>query len=188
LRDSYFNQAREHISNLEKSPSQEFYKLVNGKIQEIFENAYLEKLQNVYNRSVEAQSLEKRRMFIKFKKFLFQSRILTTVSQECERLQKILNNMPVREPHLKEQWDGTTTFREMEHPEIQKSFLWHLSSAIGKQTIAPAEIAKKFLTEPKTAEALTTFTFDKAELEKLRSDILANPAKYEAALRAKKPE
>jgi len=80
LRDSYFNQAREQISTLEKQPSQEFYKIVNGKIQEIFENAYLEKLQNIYNRSVEAQSLEKRRMFIKFKKFLFQSRILNTVS------------------------------------------------------------------------------------------------------------
>jgi hypothetical protein len=76
----------------------------------------------------------------------------------------------------------------MEHPDIKKSFLWHLSSAIGKQTIAPAEIAKKFLTEPKTAQALTTFTFDKAELERLRSDILENPTKYEASLRASKPE
>jgi hypothetical protein len=75
---------------------------VNGKIQEVFENAYLEKLQNIFDRSVEAQSLEKRRMFIKFKKFLFQSRILTTVSQECDRLQKILANMPLKEPHMKE--------------------------------------------------------------------------------------
>jgi len=96
--------------------------------------------------------------------------------------------MPLKEPHLKEQWDGATTLREMEHPDIQKSFLWHLSSAIGKQTIAPAEIAKKFLTDPKTAQALTTFTFNKGELERLRSDILENPTKYEAALRAKKPE
>jgi hypothetical protein len=44
LRDSYFGEVRDHIATLEKSPSQEFYKLVNGKIQEIFENAYLEKL------------------------------------------------------------------------------------------------------------------------------------------------
>ena len=188
LRDSYFGQVRDHIATLEKSPSQEFYKLVNGKIQEIFENAYLEKLQNIFDRSVEAQSLEKRRMFIKFKKFLFQSRILTTVSQECDRLQKILANMPLKEPHMKEQWDGNVTLREMEHPDIKQSFLWHLSSAVGKQTLAPAELAKKFLTDPKTAQALTTFTFDKTELERLRADILENPAKYEAALRFKKAE
>ena len=188
LRDSYFGQVRDHIATLEKSPSQEFYKLVNGKIQEIFENAYLEKLQNIFDRSVEAQSLEKRRMFIKFKKFLFQSRILTTVSHECDRLQKILVNMPLKEPHMKEQWDGNVTLREMEHPDIKQSFLWHLSSAVGKQTLAPVELAKKFLTDPKTAQALTTFTFDKKELERLRADILDNPAKYEAALRFKKAE
>ena len=76
-------------------------------------------MQNIFDRSVEAQSLEKRRMFIKFKKFLFQSRILTTVSQECDRLQKILANMPLKEPHMKEQWDGNVTLREMEHPDIK---------------------------------------------------------------------
>jgi len=89
---------------------------------------------------------------------------------------------------MTEQWDGAITIREMEHPEIKNSFLWHLSSAIQKQTLAPPEIAKKFLTDSKTAQALTTFTFDKGELERIRSDILENPAKYEAALRAKKPE
>ncbi len=85
---------------------------------------------------------------------------------------------------MTEQWDGAVTIREMEHPEIKNSFLWHLSSAIKKQTLAPPEIAKKFLTDSKTAQGLTTFTFDKAELERLRSDILENPAKYESALRA----
>ena len=96
--------------------------------------------------------------------------------------------MPAKEPHLRGQWDGTNTFREQDHPDLKQSFLWHLSSAIGKQTLAPPELAKKFLTEPKTAQALTTFTFDKAELERLRADILENPAKYEAALRFKRPE
>jgi hypothetical protein len=48
--------------------------------------AYLEKLNSVYNKSQEAHSLEKRRMFIKFKKFLFQSRILTYAHEETDRL------------------------------------------------------------------------------------------------------
>jgi hypothetical protein len=40
------------------------------------------------------------------------------------------------------------------------------------------------LTQGNTAAMLTTFTFDKSELEKLRDDILANPLKYELALRS----
>jgi hypothetical protein len=89
---------------------------------------------------------------------------------------------------MKEPWDENVTLREMEHPDIKQSFLWHFSSAVGKQTLAPAELAKKFLTYPKTAQALITFTFDKTELESLRAEILENTAKYEAALRFKKAE
>ena len=110
------------------------------------------------------------------------------MSQECDRLQKILANLPHKEPLMKEQWDGNVTLREMEHPDIKQSFLWHLSSAVGKLTLAQAELAKNFLTDPKTAQALTTYTFDKTELERLRADSLENPAKYEAALRFKKAE
>jgi hypothetical protein len=81
-------------------------------------------------------------MFIKFKKFLFQSRILTYAHEETERLYEQLSNMPERLPHLTEQWDGAKSFLEMEHPEIAQSFLSHLSKAIGKSSLAPPELAK----------------------------------------------
>jgi len=132
--------------------------------------------------------LEKRRMFIKFKKFLFQSRILTYAHEETERLYQQLKNMPAREPHLKEQWDGDKSFREMDHPLVHQSFLSHLSKAIGKTSLAPPEIAKAYLTQGNTAAMLNTYTFDKSELEKLRDDILANPLKYELALRSSKAQ
>jgi hypothetical protein len=92
--------------------------------------------------------------------------------------------MPLKEPHLKEKWDGNVSFREMEHPDINKSFLSYLSKAIGKSAIAPPELAKAYLTSGDRAKSLTSFTFDKGELEKLRDDILANPLKYELALRS----
>ncbi len=183
LRDSYFARAEDHLAHLERSPNQEFYTLVNAKIQAIFETAYLEKLNAIYGKSLEAQGLEKRRMFIKFKKFLFQSRILTYAHEETDRLFAQLSNMPQREPHLKEQWDGAASFRDMEHPDLHKSFLSYLSKAIGKSTIAPAEVVKAYLTSGDKARSLTTYTFDKGELERLRDDILANPLKYELALR-----
>ncbi len=160
--------------------------MVNQKIQGIFEKAYLEKLQMVYDRSVEAQNLEKRRMFIKFKKFLFQSRILTFGNDETQRLMTIVKNLPYKEPHLTEQWDGAKSYRQLQHPDMHQSFLSLFSSAIGKVSIAPASLAKQYISDPQTAENMTLYTFDKKVLEKLRADILADPRKYELALRAKK--
>jgi hypothetical protein len=119
------------LEQLEKQPS-DFYSLVNKQIQSIFEQAYLDKLQTIFSKSVEAHSLEKRRMFIRFKKFLFQSRILTYAHEEFDRLSTQIKNMPFKEVHLTEPWNGNITMRDMQHPDIQQSFLYQLSQAVGR--------------------------------------------------------
>lgn len=60
-----------------------FYAKVNKKIQEIFEQAYLGRLNTIYEKSKEAHQLEKRRLLIRFKKFLISSRILTFMSEDA---------------------------------------------------------------------------------------------------------
>ena len=59
----------EEFKKLEANNSQ-FYDLVNKQIQDIFECAYLRRLVQIQEKSREAHSLEKRRLFIKLKKFL----------------------------------------------------------------------------------------------------------------------
>lgn len=125
-------------------------------------------------------------MFIKFKKFLFQSRILTFGNEETQRLVNIVANLPYKEPHLSEQWDGAKSYRELQHPDMHQSFLSLFSSAIGKVSLAPATLAKQYVSDPTIAEKMNLYTFDRAALENLRADILADPRKYELALRAKK--
>lgn len=51
LRESYFQRTNDVLQRLEQGASSEFYALVNAKIQSIFEHAYLEKLQVVFDRS-----------------------------------------------------------------------------------------------------------------------------------------
>jgi hypothetical protein len=157
---------------------------VAANIQRIFEKAYLEKLNTIYERSREAQSLEKRRMFIRFKKFLFQSRLLTYTHEEFDRLAAQVRNLPYKLPHLSERWDGETSFRETAHPEIGQSFLTLLSAAIGKRSLAVPELAKAYVSDRsgELVRYLSLYTFDKEELLRLRADILAQPEKYERML------
>ena len=93
-----------------------FYDLINHKVQNIFEKAYVERLGKIYKKSQEAQSLEKRRMFIRFKKFLMQSRILAYLGEETDRLSKQTSALPYKAMHLTENW--TQGWREQEHPDI----------------------------------------------------------------------
>ena len=85
LRTQYFGQVQTELNKLEQDPKS-FYDLVNKMTNEVFENAYLERLRMVYEKSKEAQSLEKRRMFIRFKKFLMRSRVLSYVEDETEKI------------------------------------------------------------------------------------------------------
>ena len=93
---------------------------------------------------------------------------------------KQLSSMPFKEIHLTEQWDET--YLDKEHPELHRSVLHHISKAVGKRNIAPLEMARQYLTNPKAQEQMTLFTFDKEELQKLRTDILQNPDKYQEIL------
>ena len=75
MRNNYQHKVNEVLSNYEQNPDQ-FYEVVNGNIQNIFEQAYLKRLNTIVEKSAEAQQLEKRRMFIRLKKFLIKNRLL----------------------------------------------------------------------------------------------------------------
>jgi hypothetical protein len=154
--------------------------MVNQKVQKVFHGAYIERLQNIYEKSKEAQSLEKRRMFIRLKKFLMNSRILTYSGVELERTMNQLATMPFKEIHITENWEET--YLDKEHPELHRSVLYHISKAVGKVNIAPLEIAKEYLTNPKIAKEYNLLTFDKDQLKALRREVLENPQKYQMIL------
>jgi len=79
LRIGYFDRIKAEVDKFEHDTAA-FYKIVNEQIQKIYEDGFLSKLQLIHDKSKEAHNLEKRRFFVRLKKFLFKSRILTTFS------------------------------------------------------------------------------------------------------------
>lgn len=110
LRENYFEQINKELMKL-KTDKDYFYKEVNKNVNDVFENAFLERLDHVYRKSQEAHNLEKRRMIIRMKKFLFKERILTYDNETVARHTAQTKALPFQQIHLKEKWDQC--FREM---------------------------------------------------------------------------
>ena len=75
LREAYFSKAQDEVKRL-KSDDAAWTKEVDGIINGIFEKAFMEKLEKIESKSREAQKLEKRRMLVRLKKFIFRSRFM----------------------------------------------------------------------------------------------------------------
>ena len=75
LRETYFSKAQDEVKRL-TSEEAAWTKEVDGIINEIFEKAFMEKLDKIESKSKEAQKLEKRRMLVRLKKFIFRSRFM----------------------------------------------------------------------------------------------------------------
>ena len=71
---------------------------------------------------------------------------MTNHTIELKKTMAQIENYPFQQIHLREEWDKT--YREMDHPELQNSPIYHLSKAVGRITMTPHEMAKAYLTDP----------------------------------------
>lgn len=57
-----------------------------------------------------------------------------------------IKNFPFQQMHLTETWDKS--YREMSHPDLETSPIYHLTKAVGRLSMTPQVIAKAYLTQP----------------------------------------
>ena len=74
----------------------------------------MKRLNVIFEKSEEAHSLEKRRMFLRLKKFYFKERILQYGTENIELAVKQSQSMPYQAMHLTEKWDES--WREQSNP------------------------------------------------------------------------
>ena len=161
LREHYFSKAQDDMKQLTGDEAA-WNKQVDNIIEEIFEKAFIEKLDKIESKSKEAQQLEKRRMLVKLKKFIFRSRFMKSQKEEDETQLKRLKNFTYKNMHLTEDWDKS--WRDTEHPQIASSPLYHLSKAVGRASLTPLELTREYLTNPEARDSMTVLTLDKDEL------------------------
>lgn len=116
-------------------------------------------------------------MLIRLKKYYFKQRILQYNEERFQLSQKQASALPFKQMHLTEKWDQC--FRDMKHPDLHKSPLYYIAEALGRVSLTAPEMAKSWLTDPENRELMTTITIDKNELDRINTDLLSNPEKYE---------
>ena len=124
--------------------------------------------------------MERRRMFLRLKRFLFKSRCIQQGQESYDKQIDRLKNYTYKLPHCTESWEKS--WRDQSNPAIKKSPLFYISKAIGRASMSPIELTKEYLTNPEARDRLSMLTIDKEELLKLQEDVYANPMKYEAIL------
>ena len=186
LKEKYFVQIADEFSKYKDMSKEEFQSEIDSVITKVFETAYVDRLQTMFDKSKEAQSLERRRMYIRLKRFLFRSRCLTQGTETEDKMIERMKNYSYRLPHMSESWEQS--WRDTEHPQLQKSPLYHLSKAIGRVSYSPIELTKEYLTNPDMRDQLSMLTVDKKELLKLQEDLYANPQKWTEILTKRERE
>jgi hypothetical protein len=83
-------------------------------------------------------------MFLRFKRFLIEKRVMHSINDTLKRDMKRIDALPYKLPHLTEGFNKS--FRDMQHPDLEHSFLHHLSAAVGKVSLTPSELAQHYFT------------------------------------------
>lgn len=81
------------------------------------------------------------------KRFLIDRRLMEYSHEHMDRMALRIKSLPFKMPNL----DGPNemSWRDMDHPELKHSFLYYIGKAVGKVSIAPANIAQHYLTSTK---------------------------------------
>ena len=166
LRNKYFDNVYSELHKMETMSRDKLQKVIDNAIQQRFEQVYLTRLQTMYKKSKEAQTLERRRMYNRLKRYLFKSRCIQQGNESFEKQMERLKNYSYKLPHCTESW--AKSWRDQSNPLIEKSPLFQISKAIGKASISPVELTKEYLTNPAARDQLSMLTIDRDELLKLQ--------------------
>ena len=116
LKEKYFVQIADEFSKYKDMSKEDFQSEIDSCITKVFETAYVDRLQTMFDKSKEAQSLERRRMYIRLKRFLFRSRCLTQGTETEDKMIERMKNYSYRLPHMTESWEES--WRDTEHPQM----------------------------------------------------------------------
>lgn len=113
-----------------------------------------------------ARLLEKRRMLLRLKRWLIQTRILTQGEGDSELLRTRVMNLPEKSFYVPtsvdERWRAGT------NPELKKSPFFHIMKSIGRERLpVPREGLQDYLTNPGRRINYFVNVFDGEALEKI---------------------
>lgn len=115
-------------------------------MKEIFEGAFINRLNDIHVKSQHAHNLEKRRLILRLKQYYFYHRIIEWGDDKQQQHREQILSQKFKHLHLNEKWDQS--WRNMEHPDLVHTPLYYLSKAIGRVDLTIPELTQSYLTDP----------------------------------------
>lgn len=172
--EEYFSKRQDVIEKY-KYNKDYLREIMDKKLNKIFEEGVIKKSKEIYKRCEEVRDLEKKRTWVRLKRWLFMNRIM-----EYKNKKRIVNSKRVEalgEKKLFIPYKLDTNFRDEVNPLVKKSAFYQLSGLFNLKKLSP-EYAVKFATSNKNSNIFEFLEINKDKLIEIKEKLKNDPKSF----------
>jgi hypothetical protein len=173
LVNQYINDKLNYIDRA-KDDQEAVQKLIEEKINEKFEKSFREMCNKVAESCKELQSIEKKRMWLKLRKWVFLNRIMEYKSKKSLIRELRTKTLGDKKFFIPDQID--ISYRDLQHPDIKKSPYYVLAGLFKLKNTSPEYALKHAVTSG--SGLFKHLEIDKEKLNEIKSELKTNPGKF----------
>ena len=172
--EKYIENRKEIIAEFEKKPEQ-LREIVNRKVEDLFTSRFKNICKDILARCRDVRDIEKRRTWLRLRKWLFLNRIMEYKSKTNYIESQRGANFGKHRVYFPD--SNEVSFLDDVHPEIKRSPYYQLINLFQLSNHTP-ETALKFITTNPNSKLLDQYELNKSKLAEIKSDLKNNPDKY----------
>lgn len=174
--NEYFEKRKALIDVHASSDGQSLKELVNKKINKVFKDNFKKKTSEIYKKCAEVRDLEKRRTWVRLKRWLFMNRIMEYKGKKSVITAKRIEALGNRQVFVPYKLD--VNFRDVENPFLKKSAFYELAGLFEIKHEVPTYALKFATSDPQGANFFKYVKINTEKLNEIKEKLKSDPDKF----------